>query len=93
MTALPQLRSITTGTIRIAWELVRLPLLAVLTLLAPVVQTLCAALMLLGLLVSFLFKISAVGPHFPLGLMVGVSFGFGLVIVAWHALIALLSRG
>ncbi len=70
----------------------RLPLLAVLTLLAPIVQTVCAGLMLLGILVSFLFKLSAAGAAFPFWHMIGVSLGFGLLIVVWHALIGLLSR-
>jgi len=92
MSAHPQLRSIAAGSLRVAWDVVRLPLLAVLTLLAPVVQTLCAGLMLIGIVVSIAFKISAAGPHFPFWHMIGISLGFGAFVIVYYGLIRLLSR-
>ena len=92
MSAHPQIRSIGSHSLRVAWTAVRLPLLALLSFLAPVVGTVCAGLMLLGIAVSILFKISAAGPHFPFWHMIGMSLGFGLFIVLYYALIALLSR-
>ncbi len=92
MSAYPQIRSIATGGLRLAWDAVRLPLLAVLSLLAPVVQTVCAGLMLLGIAISIAFKISAAGPHFPFWHGIGTSLGFGAFILVYYALIRLLSR-
>ena len=75
-----------------AWDVVRLPLLAVLVFLAPVVEFVCGGLLLLGLLVSIAFKISGAAAHYPFWPMVGLSLGFGLFVILYHALIALLSR-
>lgn len=92
MSAHPQIRSLATGGLRIAWTAVRLPLLALLTLLLPFVQTVCAGLMLIGIVVSIAFKISAAGPHFPFWQMIGISLGFGAFVIVYYGLIRLLSR-
>lgn len=92
MSAHPNTRSFATGGLRLLWHAVRLPLLAVLTLLVPVVEFVCGGLLLLGLLVSIAFKISGAGAHYPFWHMVGLSLGFGLFVILYHALIALLSR-
>jgi hypothetical protein len=92
MSAHPQIRSVATGGLRLAWDVVRLPLLAVLSLLAPLVQTVCAGLMLIGVVVSIPFRISAAGPHFPFWHMIGISFGFGAFVIVYYGLIRLLSR-
>src|SRR5882762_8851882 len=85
-------RSFATGGLRLAWDVVRLPLLAVLMFLAPVVEFVCGGLLLLGLLVSIAFKISGVGVSFPFWHMIGVSLGFGAFVIVYHAVIGLLSR-
>jgi hypothetical protein len=71
---------------RLVWHLVRLPALALLLALAPVVETVCGTLMLLGLLVS------GARAHFPFWPMIALSLAFGVFLVAYHALIGLLSR-
>lgn len=85
-------RWISAGPVRVAWNIVRLPLIAFLLLLAPIVQTMCAGLMLLGLVVSIAIKISAAGPRFPFWHMIGISLAFGAFIVVYYAFIRLLSR-
>lgn len=92
MSAHPQVRSLASGGLRLTWGVVRLPLLAVLSLLAPLVGTVCAGLMLLGLFVSFLFKISAAGPTFPFWHGIGISLGCGAFVIVYYGLIRLLSR-
>ena len=74
------------------WSLVRLPILGVLLFLAPVVDTVCGALLLLGLVVSIAFKISGAGASFPFWTMIALSLGFGLFVIFYHALIGMLSR-
>lgn len=73
MSARHEFRLGASGVLRFALEVVRLPLLAILTLFAPVVEVLCGGAFLLGLLVSIAFKISSVGPSFPFWSVVGIS--------------------
>lgn len=77
---------------RLVWHLTRLAAVAVLVALAPVVETVCGTLMLLGLLVSVAFELSGARAHFPFWPMIALSLGFGVVLAVYHALIALLSR-
>jgi hypothetical protein len=72
------------------WNLARVPLLGLLLLLAPLVESVCGALLLLSLLVSAAFKISGIG--FPFWPMITLSFGFGLFVILYHAVIGILSR-
>ena len=87
-----KIRSGASSVLRLAFEVVRLPLLAILTLFAPVIEFLCGGLLLLGLLVSIAFKISNVGSSFPFWPVVGISLGFGVFVVVYYSLIRLLSR-
>jgi hypothetical protein len=86
------LRSLASGPVRFAWDLLRLPILGVLVLLAPAVQFICGGLMVFGILVSIAFRISGVGASFPFWHMIGASLGFGAFVVLYYGLIALLSR-
>ncbi len=73
-------------------RLARLAVAAVLIALAPVVEAVCGTLMLLGLLVSVAFELSAARAHFPFWPMIALSLGFGVALGVYHALIDLLSR-
>jgi len=92
MNAHSQVRSIIRGGLGLTGEALRLPLLAVLSLLAPAVEVICGGLFLLGVFVSILFKVSAAGATFPFWLMIGISLGFAGFAILYHALIGLLSR-
>ncbi|HEY6927023.1 MAG TPA: hypothetical protein VI653_26335 [Steroidobacteraceae bacterium] len=92
MSARHEFGSGASGVLRLAFEVVRLPLLAILTLFAPVIEFLCGGLLLVGLLTSIAFKISSVGPSFPFWHIVGISLGFGVFVFVYYALIRLLSR-
>jgi hypothetical protein len=76
---------------KLTWGIVRAPILAVLTLIEPVVTTILAMAMTLGVLVSAFFEFSAVGPRFPFTAVVTASVGCGAALVLFHGLIALLS--
>lgn len=65
------------------------PLGMVLVLCEPVVRWTCSALMVLGIFVSIVFELSAVGPRFPFLAMMAASLGCGLVLVAYHGLLSL----
>lgn len=77
---------------RIAWDLLRLPVLAALLLCAPLVQAICGGALLLGITTSVIFEVSAVGPTFPFWNGIAISLGFGLLVPLCYAAIELLSR-
>ena len=69
-----------------------LSLQTVLGLLAPLVRSMCAAAVLLGVLVCAIFEVSAAGAKFPLLEMLMLVVGCGAFALAYHALLALLNR-
>jgi hypothetical protein len=76
-------------SLRWLWNVVRAPILGVLMLCEPVVRWLCATIMVLGVVVSVLFEVSAVGPRFPFLGMMGASLGFGVALVLYYGLMSL----
>lgn len=70
----------------------RLPIVGVLLLLEPVVNVVCGAVAVLGVLVAVAFELSAVGPRFPFLLTTAISLAFGALLVLYHSAIALLVR-
>jgi hypothetical protein len=89
---LDSLPIVISGVLRPLWSLVRVPVLGLLLLLAPFVEFICGALLLLGLLISIAFKISGAASSFPFLLTIVLSFGFGVFVILFHALIGMLSR-
>jgi hypothetical protein len=79
-------------SLRPVWRLIRLPILTFLVILQPVVGLVFGGLALLGVSMSFFFKLTGAAPHFPLLTMLAVSVGFGLVLIGYEALIRRLSR-
>ncbi len=79
------------GTLRFLWHALRLPVFMFLAILEPIVRFVLGALALLGVLTALFFKIYGV-PHFPFALMLGMSVGFGLMLVGYHALLRLFGR-
>jgi hypothetical protein len=80
------------GSLRLAWWLIRLPIVTFLVILQPVVGLLFGGLALLGVLTSFFFKLSGAAPHFPFLIMLAISVGFGLALIGYEALIRYFSR-
>lgn len=80
------------GSLRLAWRLIRWPILTFLVILQPVVGLVLGGLALLGVLMSFFFKLSGAAPHFPFLTMLAISVGFGLALIGYEALIRHFSR-
>ena len=75
----------------ILWLLIRLPVLTLLTILAPVLRVLLGSLALLGVVMALFWKL--VGPpHFPFVGMLAASVGCALALAGYNALLRLLSR-
>ena len=79
------------GILRSACKLVAFPILMLLVVLEPIVTFTFASLALLGILMTLFFMLAG-PPRFPAWTMLGVSVGFAVVLVPYHALIRLLSR-
>jgi hypothetical protein len=77
---------------RLLWNALRAPLLGILLLLEPLARYALSVAMVLGVFVSVVFEISAVGPRFPFLTMLAASLGCGLTLLLYYGLIALLSR-
>lgn len=77
---------------RMVGNIVRAPVLMTLLLLEPIVRIGCGLAMVLGLFACLAFKLSPVGAHFPLAQMLMLSLGFGVFLVLYYGLIALLTR-
>jgi hypothetical protein len=80
------------ATGRLFWNAIRLPVLGALVLMEPVVRIVCSCALILGIIASVVFELSAVGPRFPFLVMLGASLGFGAFLVIYEGLIALLSK-
>ena len=77
--------------LRFSWHAVRLPALAFLVTLLPVVQIVLSSVALLGVLTAFFFKFLGV-PNFPFVGMLGFSLGCTLLLMAYYGLMRLFSR-
>lgn len=76
-------------SLRVLWHAIRIPALLFLVILEPVVTFVFWGLALLGVLMSFFWKL--VGPpNFPFWGMLALSLGCGFVVVAYQGLIRLL---
>ena len=73
-------------------DLVRIPLLLILTALSPVVGWICAAVFVYGIIASVSFELSAAGPRFPFVTMMAISVGAIVFIALYHWLIAVLTH-
>lgn len=87
-----RVQSALTATVRFACRAGRLPLVAVLTLLEPMVRAVFSLAMVLGVIAAVVFELSAVGPRFPFLEILTVSLGFGLALVAYYGLCFLISH-
>jgi hypothetical protein len=72
--------------------IVRFPLVALLLLLEPLVNVVCGAVAVLGVLVAVVFEISAVGPRFPFLLVTAIALASGVLLLLYHSAMALLIR-
>ena len=82
-------RPLLAGTVRVLWNAVRLPIAAALLALEPIVGFVCGAGLVLGIVVSILFEMSAVGPRFPFAKVLGISLSFGVFLFLYYGLLSL----
>ena len=83
--------SIPAVTLRVLWHAVRLPVLMMLVILEPVVSFVLGGAALLGVLMTFFWKL--VGPPtFPFWTMLAISLGFGFALPLYQALIVALTE-
>jgi hypothetical protein len=77
---------------RISWQGIRLPLLAGLMILEPVVRFVLAAVALLGILVSLFFEFSGAAPRFPFWVVFGLSLSCDALVIVLSAVMRRLAR-
>lgn len=75
--------------VQLLWNGVRLPIAAVLLALEPIIGFICGAGLVLGVLASFLFEMSAVGQRFPFVKALCISLSFGMILFLYYAALSL----
>jgi hypothetical protein len=74
---------------QLLWNGIRLPIAAVLLALEPIVGFICGLGLVLGVLASILFEISAVGPTFPFVKALCISLSFGVILFLYYGLLSI----
>ena len=82
----------TRGALWLAWQGVRLPIVAFLLIIEPIVWLVFSIAALLGVITAFLFEFSAAAPTFPFWGMVAFSVGCMFALMVYYALVEILSR-
>jgi len=77
-------------TLHTLWAIVRLPVVAFLIVLEPIVCGLLWSLSALGLLGAFFYEFVVKDPRFPFWLTIGLSIGLSIIAGIYQALIRLL---
>jgi hypothetical protein len=75
--------------LQLLWNAVRLPIAALLVLIEPVIGFICGLGLVLGVLASILFEISAVGPRFPFTKVFCISLSFGVILFLYYGLLSI----
>lgn len=79
------------GVLWLIWQAIRLPVLALLTILEPIVSTVLAAAALLGVSTAFFWKLTSNRPDFPFFGTLALSVGCFLLLTLYHGVMRLLS--
>jgi|SRR6185437_4421640 len=79
------------GLLWLIWQAVRLPVLALLMILEPIVSTLLVAAALLGTLTAFFWKLASHRADFPFFGVLALSVGSLFLLALYHAAIQLFS--
>lgn len=80
------------GILRLSWNAIRIPTLALLVVMEPFVCGLLSAVAALGVVVSLIFAFLVKLPHYPFWLMIGISAALAALQVPYYLLIRFLSR-
>ena len=84
-------RTLAWSVLWVLWQVVRLPVLAVLLVLEPFVNLVLTAFGFLGIVIALILKFSGDLPHFPFWLMMAFSVGAILLLMLYHTLIGIFS--
>lgn len=84
--------SVSQYAVRAIWHTLRVPILATLTILEPIVRTLLSGLALLGILMALFFKFLVKLPDFPFWLVLGISVGCALSLTLYYLVMRVFSR-
>jgi hypothetical protein len=76
----------------IAWQMIRVPVLALLILFEPLVRLLLYGLGLLGAVTALVIELAARPPHFPFWGTLAASVACVVLLGAYHAIIHCLSQ-
>lgn len=79
------------GVLWLIWQAIRVPVLALLMILEPIVSTVLVAAALLGTLTAIFWKLASNRPDFPFLGTLALSVGCFLLLTLYHAVIRLLS--
>lgn len=79
------------GFLWLLWQAIRLPTLAFLIIIEPVVRLVLAGGALLLVLTAFFYRFLTEVPHFPFWGMLGLGIGSMLLLMLYYALLRLLS--
>ena len=79
------------GLLWLIWQAIRIPVLALLAILEPIVSTLLVAAALLGTLTALFWKLASNRPDFPFLGALALSVGCILLLTLYHGAIRLLS--
>lgn len=79
------------GLLWLTWQAIRVPALALLVILEPIVSTVLAAAGLLGTLTAIFWKLASHRPEFPFLGTLALSVGCFLLLALYHGAIRLLS--
>lgn len=88
----PRRRTLAWNIFWILWQVMRLPVLAVLLVLEPFVSLILTAFGLLSIVIALILKFSGDLPYFPFWLMMAFSVGAILLLMAYHSLLGIFSR-
>jgi hypothetical protein len=80
------------GILRLSWNAIRIPTLALLVVMEPIVCGLLSAVAALGVIVSLIFAFLVKLPHYPFWLMMGISASLAALQIPYYLLIRFLSR-
>lgn len=80
------------GLCGMLWNAIRISLYGLLVALEPIVRSVVGSIVVLGLLVTLLFKIAG-APNFPLWTMLAICFGFVTFLGGYYLLLRILSIG
>ena len=88
----PRGQMLASSVLWILWQVVRLPVLAVLIVLEPFVNLILTGFGFLGIVVALILRFSGDLSHFPFWEMMAFSVGAILLLMVYHIVIGIFSR-